>query len=197
MSMAAMLRQHFPVEPVARDGSMEPHSRYGIRYLAGASGLWIEANWPWMRARLLAYPFVGSGPAVYGDPDPMLELPKLRSAVFQEFLELARQAAPNEVGAWVMYRPDTGEQRLVVPEQVATPDSVDYHRPQPEPGEFAVWDIHSHGDDRAFFSAIDNRDDFADVKIALVVGHVGEARPSLVSRLVVRDCFYSLQEGLS
>lgn len=196
-SMATLLRQHFPVEPVARDGSMEPPARYGVRYLVGASGLWVEANWPWMRARFLAHPFLVGGPTLYGDPEPLLELPKLRPALFQEFLALARESAPNEVAGWILYRPEDGSQRLVIPEQVATPDTVDYQRPETGDGEFAVWDIHSHGRHPAFFSSRDNGDDFSDVKIAMVVGQVNETNPGLVARLVVRELFLPLQEGLS
>jgi PRTRC genetic system protein A len=197
MKLATMLQQHFPVALVARDGSMEPPSRHGIRYLVGSSGLWIEANWPWMRARFLAHPFLTGGPALYGDPEPLLELPRLRPSLFQEFLALARESAPNEMAGWILYRPEDGAQRLVIPAQVATPDTVDYQRPETGDGEFAVWDIHSHGDHPAFFSSRDNGDDLSDVKIALVVGQVGEDSPSLVSRLVVRDCFLPLQEGFS
>ncbi len=195
MKKDELLEKNFPLAPVADDGSFAEPERYGIRYLVGNSGLWLDAWWPWMRVRYLVKPFREWGLSIHGDPQPELSLPKLDPRLFAEFVRLAKAALPNEMGAWVLYKPDTGAQRLVIPPQTNSPDSVHYDRPIPEGGEYAVWDIHSHGLYPAYFSPTDNRDDQYDVKIAMVVGNLDRDEQSMVARLVVREHTLPLRKG--
>lgn len=194
MDVNAFLQRMYPLTHVNLDGSVEPMEKPGTRYLIARNGIWLETVRPWLR--VVTPQLLGNGGVTpFGEMRPSLKTPQMNPGIMREFMVAAREAAPAETGCWVFWNAKTGDQRMVEYEQTCTPDRIDYRRPEPRENEHLVWDIHSHGDDRAFFSDLDDADDFGDVKIAVVIGNVQSERASIETRLVTREYTMTLMRG--
>lgn len=195
MDINAMTKALFPVVSVNTDGTMDPMEKPGTRYLIARNGIWLETTRPWLRAVVPhlteSFPVTPFGEIAAR----ILETPPMNPEIMREFISSARKAAPAETGCWVFWNAKTGNQRMVKYEQTCTPDRIDYRRPDPGENEHLVWDIHSHGDDHAFFSEIDDADDYGDVKIAVVIGNVCSRQISIETRLVTREHTLTLMRG--
>lgn len=174
----------FPLHAVAPVAGYSPAADSGTRYLASAEGLWREINLPWIRVLHLIAPSVLQLP--YGRLQPEVEVKcgAVPTALLREFNSWAREEAPQEIAAAILWNETTEEWRLarrIV--RSASPGHVEFDEVQPEDGEHLVIDIHSHGHYPAFFSAEDNRDDFGSMKFSLVVGSFNQTQPTSVMRL--------------
>lgn len=176
-----------PTLPVSVERPISRPEKPGTRFWVANNGLWVEISRPWM---YLLQPVATRNEALtpFGAINtPILELPRLPRAVMEEFVEAAREACPNEIGCWVFWNPETREARLVRYEQKTSTDAIQYDRPASLPGESLVWDIHSHGRYDAYFSPTDNKDDFGDTKIAIVIGNMDKTEYSLTARFISRE----------
>lgn len=184
----------FPLLAVPSSGTVPANSRNGLRYLVARDGLYKEVTTPWLRAVLPCSPAV-LGTTPYGPLVPGVELTcgTLPLDLIREFTAHARGALPNETTAVLAWNWARGSWRLVHrEEESASRARVVYREARLEEEEVLVVDLHSHGDEDAFFSAEDDRDDAGGIKISAVVGRV-RTEPTLRARLACLDRFVDLQ----
>jgi PRTRC genetic system protein A len=184
-----------PVVPVPRFEALASDSRgEGHRFLVAGDGLWAEAETPWLHVRV---PVARSAiPLPFGTVEAAITFKcgTLPRALLEEFVAQARQASPNETAAIMTWRPDSDEFRLLPVVLEAGTAHVRYKRPRLPHGEYLVADLHSHGIHQAGFSAQDDRDDFGEIKVAIVVGCCDTAEPQIAARLCVLGLHLSLPQ---
>ncbi|MFV8603898.1 PRTRC system protein A [Ralstonia pseudosolanacearum] len=196
----ATLWDSAPTVAVPKFAEFKELEEVGHRFLATAEGLFVEVRRPWLHVIQPVAPLNGQTVRPpYGTVKPKVELAFERlGATFpmvRAFIEAARQAAPNEHAAWVVWDSRTGDlayRELKITD--ASPDAISYDRPRLEDHESLVVDMHSHGALAAFFSEQDNRDDAGEVKISCVVGDLADGKtPSIQFRLCVLGMFLPLK----
>lgn len=174
----------FPVVAVPPSGNLPAAETDGIRYLVAKCGLWREINLPWIRVlRPFAGPVEGALP--YGALQPIINLRcgPLPMELVREFVVGAREAAPVECAAALVWT-ESGNWRLAWRQaRSASSSHIDYNEVKLEDGEHLVVDIHSHGNHGAFFSLEDNKDDSGSMKFSLVVGSLDTHTPTSAMRL--------------
>lgn len=174
----------FPLTAVAPRGGVEEPTGTGIRYVAASDGLWREITLPWIRVRHLVAPTLF--PLPYGGMQAGVELlcGPLDVDLVRAFNQMARQAAPTEVAAAIIWNEHSGAWRL---EQRNARSSsavhVDYDEVVLGDGDHTVVDLHSHGHLPAYFSGQDDADDYGAMKFSLVVGDFNKDQPSSAMRL--------------
>lgn len=159
----------------------------GHRFLAARDGLWIEVRRPWLRA-VLPVAQQESVPMPYGWLKPLVELScgRVPGSVAAAFVADALRTPDTEIAGGALWHEATGAWRYVRFEAIESSGAhIKYQRPRLAEGEHLVLDMHSHGRHSAFFSPTDNIDDRGDVKLALVLGRVGETNGS---EIVMRLC---------
>lgn len=193
----ALLQFLTPVVPVPRFGAFIADDRdHGHRYLVARDGTYVEVTRPWLHA--IGRIALGVHQTPFGAIEEKVELRcgAIPKKLLLQFVELAKQALPNETSAAFVWNYRTNNWRMAKTAIVssATPDRVDY---VPCSGladdETVVVDIHSHGKLPAFFSDADNRDDAKGVKVAVVVGKVDDPHDF---DLTARVCFFGVHVPL-
>lgn len=201
----AILQAHTPAIPVPLYGGIEPLSKSGHRYLVAADGLWLEVSRPWIHARaLIAMPHADHVPpfgelsadsfggrdfdAVYAFGTEDLD------RVQALFLYDARQACPDEFAAWAIWndRERRLEYRALLAAETSHVRLEGIVRPRLEDHEHLAIDLHSHGRGAAGFSPTDDEDDRGEVKLAVVVGNLGET-PTWCTRLCLLGLFMNAE----
>lgn len=181
-----------PTVAVPKHAQFEPLKDIGHRFLTTAEGVFVEVRRPWLHVIQMLTKFPDGAPRPpYGLIMPKIELTFGRLGVaipiIQAFAEEARTAAPDEHAAWIVW--DAEKQKLeykALKIKNASPGAVSFERPVLEPHQSLAIDLHSHGHGQAFFSPTDDADDAGEVKIAGVLGGVGDGdTPSVVFRLCV------------
>ncbi|WP_420715417.1 PRTRC system protein A [Cupriavidus sp. D39] len=183
------MQQSFPTVMMPRFGSLQAMQADGERLVVASNGLFLEILRPWLNLVRRVGQFDVATAIPYGMVKERTELicGKVPPALIGEFAALARQTMPNEAGAWITWRRDTGTFRLV-PVKVLEHSAghLRYERPELVAGESLVMDCHSHGAAEAFFSHTDNTDDRHDVKFAFVLGNCASRHPSMKVRLCAK-----------
>jgi PRTRC genetic system protein A len=164
----------------------------GHRHLVARDGLWLEVVTPWLFARQPLGPSIV--PLPFGETESVMDLKcgPLPRAMLEEFMQSARSACPNETAAIITWRPETGEFTLRPVALEAGTAHVHYERPRLPSGEYLVADLHSHGRHPGGFSGQDDRDDYGEVKLAVVVGQCDSENPDISVRLCLRGLFVPL-----
>ncbi|MDB0572212.1 DUF2016 domain-containing protein [Ralstonia solanacearum] len=196
----AKLWDSAPTIAVPKFAEFKQLEEVGHRFLATAEGLFVEVRRPWLHVIQPVAPLNGQTVRPpYGTVKPKVELAFERlGAIFpmvRTFIEAARQAAPNEHAAWVIWDSHTGDLAYRELNITSTsPGAIDYERPKLQDHESLVVDMHSHGALAAFFSEQDNHDDAGEVKISCVVGDLADGKtPSIQFRLCVLGMFLPLK----
>lgn len=179
-----------PVAVVPTYCAFQPLTENGHRFLLARGGLYLEVRRPWLYLvhRLAEQPHVH---VPYGDIATTVDFTfgRLGSALpqLQQFAQQAREHSPLETAASVVWRADTGQWDLRIPEVIgeATASHIRYRQVDLAEHESLVIDLHSHGAMGAFFSDTDDADDQGAVKIAGVYGCLETAAPTLLFRLCV------------
>lgn len=174
-----------PLVAVPRHSPFESLTVPGHRVLCAANGTFVEICRPWLHA-VIRIGDIGM-PLPYGELTESIRLRFSKSAFAACVGRFAVEAAflcPLEHAAWFGFSEDRQFQYLSVEVLKAKDDFIQYERPNTAPGQVLAVDCHTHGADRAFFSETDDEDDRNDdVKLALVVGNLDQARPTVVMRL--------------
>lgn len=117
---------------------------------------------------------------------PKLPWPTLQQvwAFFREVYEEHK----SEAYCQVLYQPDTQEWRIIVPLQDVSGGGVDHisirgHREIQGLTWLHVWDIHSHANIGAFWSATDDADEKRSERFYGVIGKLAEPTPELKVRV--------------
>lgn len=180
-----ILQAHVPAIMVPRFGNLEPLATNGHRFLIAEDGVYIEVRRPWLHVvwgltrdnvQLPYGPVLNTGISCSFEWDRVTEL-------VLAFTRTARQQAPNECGAWIVWHEEGGLSLVDLEPIHAGPSRLKYRRPQIEEGLHLVCDIHSHGHLAAGFSATDDGDDLGEVKYAAVVGRADTDSPDFTMRL--------------
>lgn len=190
-----IIQAQFPVHVMPKYGRFELLQTTGHRYLLGQDGLKLEIRRPWLHAVVAIHgePFAK---LPYGEcPDDSVELlcGPIPGEFSRRFFKQARESAPNECAAWIVWDEHSAKWDYVALEATsATPEYVDVQRPALKDGAWLVMDFHSHGHAPAFFSPQDNKDDRSEVKLAGVFGNVADAQPTLAMRACLMGAFADL-----
>ncbi|CAJ0740883.1 PRTRC system protein A [Ralstonia mannitolilytica] len=195
----AKLWDSAPTVAVPKFAAFKELEEVGHRFLATADGLFVEVRRPWLHVIQPVAPLNGQTVRPpYGAVKPKVQLAFERLGIafplVRRFINAARESAPNEHAAWIIWNSRTGEleyRELAITN--ASPGAISYERPALLQNESLVLDLHSHGATPAFFSATDNQDDAGEVKISCVVGDLAEGKtPSILFRLCVLGMFLQL-----
>lgn len=181
-----------PTVAVPKFAQFQALQEVGHRFLATAEGLFIEVRRDWLHFIQPIAPLQENAPRPpYGTVAKKVELAFERLGntfpFIRQFANAARQALPNEHAAWIVW--DAKAKALAyrdVEIKQTDPGAIRFERPQLAEHESLAIDIHSHGAAPAFFSDTDNKDDAGEVKIACVIGDLGDGKtPSVQFRICV------------
>ncbi len=155
----------------------------GYDYVLGAGGLYVQSENAHLTARILVAPAKVRGLAPVSEKLALTHGP-IPAHVFE--LGLGWMLAAPDTERFFAVRWDGGAYRLVVPPQEGTGSSLSY-----QPPSVVVAEFHSHARHRAFFSAIDDRDEQG-FRIYGVVGRLDTPAPELTLRLGIYGHFAPL-----
>jgi len=186
----AYLARQVPVVPAPAYSPFEPLQTTGHRIVVGRNGTFLELRREWLYARLC----IGGNAGVtlpFGEVSEVCELTHaVPERLFKQFKAQAKAAYPNETAAWIVYHAQHGYRLLSVTEHSASSGHVRFQRPVLDNNdEHLVIDLHSHGPHSAFFSEVDDQDDFGSVQVSAVIGNVAEDTPMWVLRLCMLGVF--------
>ena len=185
----------FPVQAVPKYGAFQPLTCNGQRLLIAGNGFFLDLYRDWLYAIQVCAQRDGAIRYPFGEMASQLSLrisDQIASLV-DEFFGLARGTLPNECAAAGIYDHNTRQCTLKVCEAVsASPTALTYRPPLLGPTESIAIDIHSHGTLPAVFSAQDDQDDVAAIKLAMCVGHIDRPVPTVSARLCLNGLFVPL-----
>lgn len=171
--------------------TLPPIKSLGYEYVVAANGLFIRAESRYLRACVLAQPFLGGPLKGLESVEPYAELvnlPRIPLSHLWQALGDARARLPNEA-AYLFIPVQSGggmEWQCLLPQQTATRLSVEY-----EDNPASVVDLHSHNTMGAFFSDQDNRDQQG-LRLYCVIGRVDTEQPELSCRVGVYGHFMDM-----
>lgn len=184
MSMDATIQGMFPTVIMPREGTLEPATKNGTRYVVAGDGLWREVMLPWVTVMHkiansdLVLPYGAAEEAV------VIKCGPIPSDLRSKFVQDAKAAMPNEMAAAVIWNSNDHSWRYEMRENTtASTAHVDYREVHLGDGEFLVLDLHSHGTFSAFFSQEDDRDDKGSMKFSGVIGNLNSGNMTSVLRL--------------
>lgn len=181
------LHATYPVVAAPRFGPLEPMTKPGQRMIVAANGIFLQVNRPWIDCIQRVGATDPNLPLVYGDIEERLVFAfgTLPQVLFDQFVEAARAALPDEVAAAVIWSGHDASLRLDICDKIsASHQHVTFAPLRLARGEVLVCDLHSHGADDAFFSPQDDEDD-VELKLTGVFGRVNTARPCAAFRLCI------------
>lgn len=184
-----LLLAQMPIVGMPPESPLERMERNGQRLVMAANGLFLEVRRDWLYAMRLC-----------GNAHPTLQMPfgtlsevtELRGGpiprtLVSDFLAVARQACPMEVGGIITYDTTSTQWRLRVSHSLsASPVHLRYELPDLGPTEYRVVDIHSHGSDNAFLSPTDHHDMRGTTAVVMVAGKVDTATPRVLAFLCLQ-----------
>jgi PRTRC genetic system protein A len=186
------LQQSFPTVMVPRKEPVAEMQAAGERLLMAENGVFLEIRRNWISLVRQIAQFHVRTAVPYGRvvESTRLTFDRIPVDLIGQFASMARQACPNETGAWIVWSSTTQAFRLA-PVAIITHDSgsLKYEPPALAGDEELVMDCHSHGRHPAYFSSTDNQDDRHDVKMALVIGNCDRSNPSIAARLCAKGLF--------
>lgn len=172
-----------PLVMVPRHGALAALDVGASRYLAAADGIYLEAR----SAHLYCCQRIGEAQLPFGAVTPALTLAggALPAAMLTAVVERFRELAPQEAAAEVLMGAD-GRYELREPETVsASPGHITLS--DDADTDARVFDLHSHHDMAAYFSATDDASDRnrMGLYIALVIGRLqSRPVPEIAARVV-------------
>jgi PRTRC genetic system protein A len=186
------LQRSFPTVMVPRGEPVAAMESAGERLLIAENGVFLEIRRSWISLVRRIAQFDVQTPVPYGRAaeSTTVSFGSIPAGLVGQFAVMAREAVPNETGAWIVWSASTRTFRLA-PVHIISHDagSLRYERPSLSGDEVLVVDCHSHGRHTAYFSETDNEDDRHDVKMALVIGNCDKPRPSIAARLCAKGIF--------
>lgn len=188
MNLDHIIRDQYPVIQATRYTPHQALTSPGIRYVVSSEGLWRELRTSWIYVMLPLATAQGSI-IPFGSMNPTVQLlcgaPPV--SLWRDFMAYAKKHHPNEIAGAFVWNQVTHTWRFAIREAVTQgPAHIDYLEVEIEEGEHIVFDLHSHGNFAAGFSATDDKDDLGSIKIAAVVGNVGSTN-TLACRLNAID----------
>ncbi len=165
---------------VNHPGGLTGAQGIGFDYVLGSGGLYVQSESAHLTARVPVAPCEVRGLAPVAEKVELTHGP-IPAGLFE--LGLGWFMDDPDTERFFAVRWDGRSYRLVVPPQLGTATSLSYAPPAGVVAEF-----HSHGTSRAFFSAIDDRDEQG-FRIYGVAGRLDTDRPELSLRVGVYGHF--------
>lgn len=157
-------------------------------FVVASNGLWLILRRPWIAAELK----IASIPkhvVPYGEiakEDMQLLCGPIPGALLTKIIEHFRASLPNEAAAFITWEATSRTFFLYFPViKNATCYSLNYEPPRLRANEHLVLDVHSHNIMPAYFSQIDDQDDWGTIKLSMVIGHLDQETPEAALRLNV------------
>ena len=190
----AALQSICPTLSAPRFGAL-PEMCNGQRVIVAANGLFVQVKLDWLDAIVCLADVAPVPPLPYG-----LVTERIRFSfgvipvrLLEAFIDAGRAGLPNEVAGGLIYSRRTGGLRLQIYDVLhCSPSGIDYRMPTLDDDESIAIDLHTHGNDKAFWSPTDNRDDQG-VKVAGVFGNLHQKTPSAAFRLAVNGYYQALR----
>lgn len=164
---------------MATDSQLPEPTGVLYQYVIAGNGIFVRAARPGLQA------LIWTAPATHPirglvNLEPYVRIEQqIPRAILYVFLDLARDAVPNEC---LCYVGDTPSWNLYIPSQVQAPGSVYPSDPYNPMSIHAMLEIHSHGWAAPFFSDADNRDETG-FRLYAVLGRVSTPRPEIRARV--------------
>lgn len=139
------LQSQFPTLPMSKFADFERLAGVGHRFLVGSNGLALEVRRPWLYMRKLAMKNESGLVLPYGEVSETFELlcGQVPRDLLWQFAEQASKAGEIETAAWITWSEHTRKFRYrPLVERKASSAEVVVERPQLEPGEHLVVDLH-------------------------------------------------------
>lgn len=195
-----LLQEQVPTVMVPRFGEFRPLAKNGRRFLSASDGLWLEVRTDWLH---VTWPLTQQSRVAmpYGSLEKKVDFlySSLPVDLISRFYAEAREVFPSECAAWLIWNTQSRNFSYRPLRSINSGvGHLRYERPMLAENECLVCDIHSHGPIPALFSSEDDRDDRGEVKIAAVIGGLGEGnRLSVRFRLCVAGLNLPLKIDLS
>ena len=190
----AALQRTCPTLSAPRFGVL-PEMGNGQRVIVAANGLFVQIKLDWLDAMVRLADIAPVPPLPYGALQEHIRFSfgVIPVRLLEAFIDAGRAGLPNEVAGGLIYSRRTRGLRLQVYDVLrCSPDGIDYRMPSLDDDESIAIDLHTHGNDRAFWSPTDNRDDQG-IKVAGVFGHLHRKTPSAAFRLAVNGYYQALR----
>lgn len=195
-----VVQQELPTVLVPRFGEFVALAQQGQRLLLASDGIWLEVNTGWLYARV---PYQLLSPQLpvlpYGHIEQMLlfKAGPVPVGFLKRFVATAKGNSQVEQAALILLDLESGVWRYVEPGVIENNGAkVSYHYPEMGEQETLVADLHSHAGYSAGFSRIDDADDRAAFKLAVVIGDCHREQVSVAARLCLRGVFLDMSESV-
>jgi PRTRC genetic system protein A len=181
-----------PVYPMAHDGTLPELVSGQHCYLLAQDGLFLYGRGYGFDAikRLSTL----AAPTPFGAITPGLRLDhgRVSVALFAHACGFAAKIAQTEWAGAITIQEDRYQLDEIVAEATSAAE-VTYLRESYDDDRLIV-DLHSHGEDKAYFSPTDDRCDAQGIYLAVVIGHCHDAnRMHFVSRVTINGVFMALK----
>jgi PRTRC genetic system protein A len=183
-----------PAIAAPRFGAL-PDIQNGQRVIVAANGLFVQIKLDWLDCVHRLGDIAPTPPLPYGVVQERISFRfgVIPVALLEQFIAAGRAGLPNEVAGGLIYSRTRGSLRLQIYDAVEhSPDRIEYRMPELDDDESIAIDLHTHGRCRAFWSAIDDRDDQG-IKVSGVFGSLHRPKPDAAFRLVINGSFKSLR----
>lgn len=179
-------------------GELPPMEGSSQRIIVGKNGVFIQYTSNWLQVIKKVGEVEANIP--YGTVEEKIELrfKKFPREMIEAFHEQAKEAFPNEAFAYIHWNSERNKLKLVPGVVLEASDhKITYGRVEIEQGWQCIGDIHSHPNDTAFYSGIDNEDDRSGVKCSFVIGlSADKSMNSFIGRFCVFGSFALMENGM-
>jgi PRTRC genetic system protein A len=174
-------------------GPLDPLTA-GQRMVVGRNGLFLQIRTPWLDCTTMVAPTATGLALPYGQvlESMQFEFGVIPLQLLERFVELAREAMPNEAAGALIFDTRNGALTLRMHEAIdAGPEHINYRIADLRDHEVLAIDLHTHARLAAFWSSNDDQDDTG-VRVCGVFGNLDHPRPSAKFRLVLNGLFREL-----
>ncbi len=184
-----MLLAQMPLVAVPTETQVERLDRNGQRLLLAGNGIFIEVRREWLYAIRQCGGLHPDLQTPFGAVQQVTELAgqRIPRSLIDAFVEQARAASPQEVGAIITYDLVCGRWALRMNRSLsASAVALSYELPDLAASECRVVDIHSHAEGAAFLSSTDRQDTRGATAVVMVAGKVSEPKADIVAYLYLQ-----------
>ena len=184
-----LLLAQMPLVAVPTETQVERLNTNGQRLLVAGNGIFIEVRRDWLYAVRQCGSLHPDLQTPFGAVREVTELAgkRIPRSLIDAFVEQARAASPQEVGAIITYDLASETWALRMNRTVsASAVALSYEIPDLASSECRVVDIHSHGEAPAFLSSTDRQDTRGTTAVVMVAGKVSEPKADIVAYLYLQ-----------
>ncbi len=184
-----MLLAQMPLVAVPTETQVERLDKNGQRLLLADNGIFIELRRDWLYAIRRCGGLHPDLQTPFGAVHEVTELAgkRIPRSLIDAFVEQARAASPQEVGAVITYDLASEAWALRMSRSVsASAVALSYELPDLASNEHRVVDIHSHGEGPAFLSPKDRKDTRGATAVVMVAGNVSAPKADIIAYLYLQ-----------